>query len=96
MGFTLLEAMACGTPGIASRVGAMPEFIREGETGFVYDSLEQLTAQLLQLANNPTVVEAMGRRARQVVEAEFDLAVAGGKMVAIYESLWQGRREVAA
>ena len=46
MGLTLLEAMACGTPAICSRVAAMPEFIREGETGFVFDTPEDLARQL--------------------------------------------------
>ena len=90
MGFTLLEAMACGTPAIASRVGAMPEFIREGETGFVYDSLQELSRQLITLASNPALVERMGRLARRVVEREYDLEVAGAKMLAVYESLWTG------
>ncbi len=31
MGLTLLESMASGTPAICSRVGAMPEFVREGK-----------------------------------------------------------------
>ncbi len=31
MGFSLLEAMACGTPAICSRVGGMPEYVRDGE-----------------------------------------------------------------
>ncbi len=96
MGFTLLEAMACGTPAIASRVGAMPEFIRDGETGFVYDDLPQLTDRLVRLATDARLVEAMGRRARGVVEAEFDLTVAGAKMLSIYESLWNQAEGVAA
>lgn len=96
MGFTLLESMACETPGIASRVGAMPEFIREGETGFVYDSLDQLTEQIRGLAHDPDLVARMGRRARQVVEEEFDLKVAGARMLALYERLMAEPREVAA
>ncbi len=66
MGFTLLESMACGTPAICSRVGGMPEFIREGETGFVFDSPDELTAHLLTLANDPELVETMGARAARL------------------------------
>ncbi len=96
MGFTLLEAMACGTPAIASRVGAMPEFIRDGETGFVYDRPEQLTEQLRRLATDPELVERMGREARQDVETHYDLGVAGKKLVHLYDALIADVREVAA
>ena len=50
MGLTLLESMASGTPAICSRVGAMPEFVRDGETGFVFDPLDELTARASTLA----------------------------------------------
>lgn len=95
-GLTLLESMASGTPTICSRVGAMPEFVRDGETGFVYDDLDQLTARLLQLSRDPALVDRMGRRSRQAVLEEFDLHVAGRKMLEIYRSLIAERREAAA
>lgn len=96
MGFTLLESMACETPGIASRVGAMPEFIVEGETGFVYDRPDELTERIERLARSPELVATMGRRARQVVEQEFDLTVAGARMLALYEHLMARAQEAAA
>lgn len=93
MGFTLLEAMACATPAIASRVAAMPEFIREGETGFVYDTLEELSDRLRRLATEPGLADRMGRAGRSAVEREFDYRVAGGKIAAIYEQLIERARE---
>jgi glycosyltransferase involved in cell wall biosynthesis len=87
MGFTLLEAMACGTPAIASRVAAMPEFIREGETGFIFDDLDGLTGLLRRLASDSELVEAIGARAREVVLEEYDLTVAGARLAALYDSL---------
>jgi glycosyltransferase involved in cell wall biosynthesis len=96
MGFTLLEAMACGTPVICSRVAAMPEFVIEGETGFIFDNQDQLTEQLLKLAEDPHLVEKMGWQARLAVEQQYDLKVAGAKLWAVYESLLSEYMEVAA
>lgn len=87
MGLTLLEAMACGTPVICSRVGGMPEFVREGETGFVFDEPAELTALLRRLAETPELSDRMGRRARQVVEKEYDLVVVGARLASIYDEL---------
>lgn len=40
-GLSVIEAMACGTPVIASRRGSMPELIEHGVTGFLVDSLDE-------------------------------------------------------
>ena len=87
MGLTLLEALACGTPGVCSRVAAMPEFIRDGETGFVFDDLDDLTARLRRLAAEPGLADRMGREGRAAVEREFDYRVSGAKLVALYDEL---------
>ena len=39
-GFSVIEAMACGTPVIANRRGSMPELVRDGENGYLVDSVE--------------------------------------------------------
>ena len=43
-GFSVVEAMACGTPVIAYRRGSMPEIIVEGEGGFIVEDLDQALA----------------------------------------------------
>ena len=40
-GFSVVEAMACGTPVIAFRRGSMPELIDDGSTGFLVDGVEE-------------------------------------------------------
>jgi glycosyltransferase involved in cell wall biosynthesis len=95
MGFTLLESMACGTPAICSRVGGMPEYVRDGETGFVFDTPAELTARLELLAADPSRADRMGRRARQVIEAEYALEVAGRKTIEVYRAVIARRQEAA-
>jgi glycosyltransferase involved in cell wall biosynthesis len=45
-GLTTIEAFASGTPVIAMRRGAMPELIREGETGFLCDTPDDMRVAL--------------------------------------------------
>jgi glycosyltransferase involved in cell wall biosynthesis len=96
MGFALLEAMACGTPVICSRVGGMPEYVRDGETGFIFDTKAELTERLRLLASDPGLADEMGARARRVVEEEFTLQVAGRKLLEVYRSVTARRQEAAA
>ncbi len=49
-GLVAVESQASGTPLIATRYGALPEIIVEGETGFVVDSVEQATRAVDKLA----------------------------------------------
>ena len=41
-GMVMIEAMACGTPSLATRRGAVPEVVLDGETGFIRDDVEGL------------------------------------------------------
>jgi len=71
LGLVLLEAMACGTPVVCSDAGAMPEFVREGETGFVvpWGEVEPLAAALRRLVRDPERARSMGGAARADVLA---------------------------
>jgi glycosyltransferase involved in cell wall biosynthesis len=40
-GIVMAEAMACGTPVIGRRRGAVPEVIKSGETGFLFDTIDE-------------------------------------------------------
>jgi glycosyltransferase involved in cell wall biosynthesis len=48
-GLSVVEALACGTPVIASRRGAMPELIEHGVTGFLVDGVNEAVAAIARL-----------------------------------------------
>lgn len=48
-GLTIIEAQACGCPVIAFDRGAMSEVIKNGETGFVVDDVEEMTEAILNI-----------------------------------------------
>ena len=82
-GLVLAEAMACGTPGVATDDGGMPEVIDREEVGRLFRGSEphDLAAALLdalELAQAPGTAEACRRRAKELsidrcVEAHLDL-----------------------
>jgi len=45
-GLVMIEAMACGTPTVGWDKGALPEVIKEGKTGFVVSSVEEMAAAI--------------------------------------------------
>jgi glycosyltransferase involved in cell wall biosynthesis len=73
LGQTLLEAMACGTPVICTRVASMPEIVEEGKTGFVVDPGDHraLGDRLRWLSEHPAEAAALGAAGRRVALARF-------------------------
>jgi len=66
----LLEAMACGLPVVATKVGGVSGIVRHGQTGFLLqpDDLEGLVAALVKLVKNSELRREMGQCARSDVE----------------------------
>lgn len=83
---TVLEAMACGLPVVATRVGGNCEAVVDGCTGLLVPPRDPaaLAAALLRLHADPATSRAMGQAGRQRVEEWFDIR----RMVATYESLY--------
>lgn len=86
-GLAALEAMSCGVPVIASRVGGLPDVIRDGETGFVFDpdDIQAMAECGLALLTNPARRQAIGAAAAADVRARFSVE----KVVPQYEAFYE-------
>jgi glycosyltransferase involved in cell wall biosynthesis len=88
---TLLEAMACGLPVLASRVGGVSEYLGSGGGRLVPPFRPDLTlAAILELAAAPAEREAMGVAARErALECQWDGAAA--TLSSVYDHVASGR-----
>ncbi|HZQ33588.1 MAG TPA: glycosyltransferase, partial [Mycobacterium sp.] len=80
-GIVMIEAMACGTPVVALRGGAVPEVVVDGVTGFVCDRPEELATAIRQVG---TLDPAACRRH---VMAHFDVSALGYGYEQIYRKV---------
>jgi glycosyltransferase involved in cell wall biosynthesis len=84
-GLVMIEAMACGTPVIAFRSGAVPEVIDEGESGFVVDTIDDAVAAVNRLH------EIDRTRVRAIFESRFTAERMAHDYLAIYRHLLKSR-----
>lgn len=84
---TLVEAYACGLPVIASRLGAMAELVRDGETGLLFMPGDaQDLARIMRWANaHPAEMQRMGEAARKEYEANYTSATNFRQLMHIYD-----------
>ncbi|WP_299042629.1 glycosyltransferase family 4 protein [uncultured Tateyamaria sp.] len=88
-GLTPLEAMACGAPAIATRVGAFEELITEGATGTLIDAgnIDQMVDATNALLKDPATLAAWSTSARQHMVDHFQLKQEADAIIAIYRDL---------
>jgi len=84
----MLEAMACSTPVLATPVGAIPDIIKDGETGFIMEnnSPECIAENIIRALNHQNL-EQIAKNARTLVEREFTFEKAVERYKRILSSL---------
>lgn len=88
-GYAAAEALACGTPVVATDGSSLPEVVRHGQTGLLCppDDADAFAAAVLRLIGNPGELAAMGRTGRADAVSRFDPARMARDYIAIFERL---------
>jgi len=84
-GLVMIEAMACGTPVLALPGGSVPEVVREGVSGHVGNSVEELITHARNLKFDPEKV-------RGYAEENFSVEAMAGKYLELYEEVINDRK----
>lgn len=91
---TVVEAMALGTPVIASRLGSLEEIVRHGQTGlhFTAGDDEDLARVVRAACSAPDRLREMGRKAREVYERQLAPERNLAMLASIYDAVLDERR----
>jgi len=104
LGIVNLEAMACQTAVVGSRVGGIPEVVADGETGLLVDYDQSrpdafeadLTTAMSQLLNDPDRAAAMGIAGRQRAATHFGWDAIAAQTVDVYRWAQEHQRDSQA
>jgi len=86
-GLAALEAMACGAPVVASRVGGLPEVVEHGESGYLFPagSVDEMAEAGIEILQDASRHKAMSEAGRQIAVERFSAA----SVVPLYEAFYE-------
>jgi glycosyltransferase involved in cell wall biosynthesis len=86
-GLSIIQAMSCGKPVISTRVGGIPEIIKEEKSGILVPpgDAERLASAIIRLAKHKTLRQKMGAYNRKLCLAKYDWNVIVGRFEEIYD-----------
>jgi glycosyltransferase involved in cell wall biosynthesis len=90
---SIIEAFALGKPVIGARIGGIPELVRDGETGFLFEAgnSSDLAAQITRCITEPEAAVRMGAQARARVSTELSPERHYERLVEIYQEAMGNR-----
>lgn len=90
-GMIILEAMANRLPVVATKVGGIPEIVRDNQTGILVKprDIKELSSAITKLLKEDEKSKKMGEFARKIVEEKFDIKIMVRETEKLYEEVLQ-------
>ncbi len=95
LGTSILEASAMERAVVSTRVGGVPEVVREGRTGLLVepDNATELAGAVIRLLKDPKLRATMGKEGRRLVEADFSTTRMVEKLHGLYSVLVKKKKK---
>lgn len=90
-GVAALEASAMEIPVVASRIGGVPEVVKDGKTGFLVEpkNVDELAKAIAKLIENPSLREKLGQEGRKFVKENYNWSKNAQQMEKLYKRIIQ-------
>jgi len=87
LGLSVIEAMACGIPVVATSAGGVFSLIENGKTGILVPKKDPdaLASQLERVLDDPELAAELARKGRERVAAQFGIEAAARRAMDVYE-----------
>lgn len=95
-GMVALEAMACGTPVVASQVGGLAFLVRDGETGYVVpgNDVQMLAKRLVELIKDKDLRNKLGNKSAEYAQL-YAWEIISEKMIEVYNQVLEKHNSIA-
>lgn len=87
---SLLEAMACGLPVIASRIGGVVDVVEDGKSGILFEpgNVSELTSAMIRLLKDDELRQRLGTEARRRILENFSIDRVAEEYIKLYRELY--------
>ncbi len=89
---TWIECMALGVPIITTNVGGSNELILNGDTGYIFNSLQEATEKINTIHVDETLHKKISQAAREKVRMEYNIEGIAHKYLCLWKEMAEGRR----
>lgn len=85
--YSILETLAIGKPVIGANIGGIPELVNDGENGYIYNTVEELTEKMTKLFSDKELVDEFSKKSKDLAKENYNREIYYNKLEKIYKNL---------